>query len=225
MEEAFIYKNKYLKEVKTNVLEDFVQNDKHYLVLEKNIFYPQGGGQKGDRGSIFVDGTEFNVVNTVKDFNGRSVALLEIENKNEESWVGKEVQVFLNWAFRYQQMRLHSALHLLHYFIVQVLGEIEYPTLSMINTDGTAINQYQEERITKELMDEVYSKITSEIDKGGKMVTYPDLEKEGYRYWKYKDYIIPCGGIHADDVKEIGKISFDYSSKKGHQTIKIKLED
>ena len=35
MEEAFIYKNKYLKEVKTNVLEDFVQNDKHYLVLER----------------------------------------------------------------------------------------------------------------------------------------------------------------------------------------------
>jgi Ser-tRNA(Ala) deacylase AlaX len=67
--------------------------------------------------------------------------------------------------------------------------------------------------------------LCQEVKKENSIGTYPDKTKEGYRYWKYQDSIIPCVGTHVDNTKEIGKINYDYSFKKGHQTIKIILEN
>lgn len=225
MEEQFIYKNKYLKEEETILLKVIQNNDKNYVVIDKNIFYPQGGGQKGDRGKLIIGDATYEITNTIKNPNNISEAMLEIQEKLDENLVGNSVKVILDWNFRYQQMRLHSALHLVHYFLENLLGNIQYPTLSMINLDGTALNQYEDERITDEVALKVYLLLVKEVKKENSIETYPDKTKEGYRYWKYQDSIIPCGGTHVDNTKEIGKINYDYSCKKGHQTIKIILEN
>ena len=95
----------YLKEHKTNISEIVSEG----LVLNETIFYPEGGGQPGDEGSIVIDnqmieinGTRYidnKLVHLVKNIDGLK--------KNEE------VKLNLNWIKRYSYMQVHTSLHLL----------------------------------------------------------------------------------------------------------------
>ena len=209
-------------EASTKVANYFEKEGKHYLSLEKNIFYPQGGGQKGDRGTIKIENKIYNVQNTIKDPEDRNKALLIIneplENKN------KEVQCEIDVNFRNNQTRLHTALHLIHICLGEALNiEMPYPKISSIKDYNTAFNQYEFDKLNKEIFNQAKKLFYQKINIGGEVKTYPDSNKEGFRYWEYDKYKIPCGGTHVRDIKEIGKIDLEYSEKKNHQTIKISV--
>ena len=95
----------YLKEHKT-IISEIVSEG---LVLNETIFYPEGGGQPGDEGSITVDNQTIEI-NGTRYIDNKLVHLIEnIDglNKNEE------VKLNLNWVKRYSYMKVHTSLHLL----------------------------------------------------------------------------------------------------------------
>lgn len=218
----YYYEEKNKKELSTIIKNIIIENDKCYVELEDSIFYPQGGGQKGDRGYIVLGGKKYNIINSIKDENYNSILVME-DHINKGN-VGERVECYLDWDFRYKQMRLHTALHIYHALIEETKKEkLNNPILSTIE-DGYAINKYDENDLDIHILDEVTQRFRELIKSDIKVITYPDKEKENFRYWKCMDYIIPCGGVHVDNLNEINDVDIEITHKKKSITIKIILK-
>ncbi len=81
------------------------------VVLDRSIFYPTGGGQPGDSGSIAWAGGEMTIATTVKG-DGDQIVLVPAEPRMLPQ-LGATVDTSLDWERRFAHMRMHSALHLL----------------------------------------------------------------------------------------------------------------
>lgn len=79
------------------------------LVLERTAFYANSGGQPGDTGTI----NGLAVLDTVKDKEqpGRILHLMAPDDLARFT-VGQTIEGALDWARRYNHMRMHTALHL-----------------------------------------------------------------------------------------------------------------
>jgi misacylated tRNA(Ala) deacylase len=103
----------YLAEVRANV----VAVDGQAVALDRTIFYPGGGGQVPDTGTL--------------ESNGVLMPVVEVKKKDDAIWhtvegtppaVGSEVTCRLDWPHRYQVMRTHTAFHILCGVIFKVYG-------------------------------------------------------------------------------------------------------
>ncbi len=91
--------------------------DSRRVVLDQTCFYPEGGGQAGDRGRM--EGIQ--VVDT-KYENGETIHVLERDATFKE---GDKVSCEIDWERRYKIMKLHSASHIMEYFLFKVFGKTE----------------------------------------------------------------------------------------------------
>ncbi len=80
------------------------------VILDRTAFYPGGGGQPADRGTITVRETVFSMPR-IKRVEGQLVHPLEGEGPLPA--VGTEVVGQLDWDLRYKLMRTHTAMHIL----------------------------------------------------------------------------------------------------------------
>jgi alanyl-tRNA synthetase len=136
---------------------------------------------------------------------------------------GSVVNTYLNWDFRYTQMKLHSSLNLLHYIISKYYNkEIDYPISSDI-TDDFGYNKYPENMINEDLVNYVSKELDKMIKNDNPVVTSVDENDKNYRYWECMNYIIPCGGVHIKNLKEINCLKMSVHTKKGVTTIKLTL--
>lgn len=221
---SLYYQNGNLRSARVILLESFEENERNYVKLRDDFFYPQGGGQKGDRGLIICGGQEYKVVNTIKDKSGVGALVITDRLVAKES-VGEEIECILDWDFRYRQMKLHTCLHLHHCILEETVGKrLEYPVTSDIE-DGFAFNKYPVDAFDKSIIDEANIAFMKVLKSDAEVLTYPNKEKEGYRWWECLNYKIPCGGIHVSNLKEIENVSIKVSSKRGFVTIKLTLEE
>ncbi len=95
----------YLKECDASIAS--VSQGK-YIVLDRTIFYPKGGGVHNDTGKIYSAGEEYGVVYVGK-FSG------EISHEVDRAGLeeGDQVHCILDWERRYRLMRSHTAAHTL----------------------------------------------------------------------------------------------------------------
>ncbi|MEL6235366.1 MAG: alanyl-tRNA editing protein [Pseudomonadota bacterium] len=82
-----------------------------HLVLRASLFYPTGGGQPGDTGSVEFAGQTVTIADCVKGEAG-NIDLVPAPGQNLPAPGASGTQT-LDWARRYRLMRMHSALHLL----------------------------------------------------------------------------------------------------------------
>lgn len=219
----YYYEDKTKKELTTKLLESFEENGKYFARLEDSIFYPQGGGQKGDRGYLIIGDEKYNIINTIKDENYNSILI--VDRLIDIKYIGQAVTCFLDWNFRYRQMRLHTALHLYHYTIESIKGSaVDYPLASNIE-DGFAYNKYDENSFDMSILDKVNEMFYDLIKTDNQVKTYPDLEKEHYRWWECMNYKVPCGGVHVDKLSEIGNVNIETYHKKKVITIKFTFNE
>ena len=217
------YEDQYLKEVDTTIATSFTEDNKNCVQVSENIFYPRGGGQKGDKGLLSINDKTFNVIDTEKDPYNEEGVLLVTDEEVTDDLKGAAVHCLIDWDFRYRQMRLHTAVHFHHCMLEKVLGKtLPHPKVSDIQ-DGFAFNRYEAEEITPEAAENANKVFREAIAEGAEVKTYPDGEKKGFRWWECLGYKIPCGGTHVKNLSEIGQVEIDYSKKKGKQTINIKL--
>lgn len=219
-----LYDDLYARELRTTIKRIFTEDDKNCIQLEDNIFYPKGGGQKGDRGTLIIDGKNIQIIDTFKDQYSDDGVLIITKEQVDESNVGKDIKCSLDWNFRYNQMKLHTSVHLHHCMIERVAGKkMPYPQVSSIEETGFAFNRYDSKEITEELVDKASGEFRKVISGGAEVTTYPDAEKVSFRWWECLGYKIPCGGTHVKDISEIGEVNIKYSAKKGKPTVKITL--
>lgn len=110
MTEALYLENPYLELAEATVTAVGTDGG---LYVDRSIFYPQGGGQPGDHGSIeWGTGFRTNIKNAVYSPDRFSVVLIPDEGQ-ELPQFGQTIIQHVDWARRHALMRMHTAMHLL----------------------------------------------------------------------------------------------------------------
>ncbi|HYH10842.1 MAG TPA: alanyl-tRNA editing protein [Thermomicrobiales bacterium] len=98
----------YLREFDARVID--VDQERHGIVLDRTAFYPGGGGQPADQGTVAFDGNAIPVIGSKRE-GDRIVHLVDAGVTLPT--LGTEVHGSVDWKRRYALMRMHSALHIL----------------------------------------------------------------------------------------------------------------
>jgi misacylated tRNA(Ala) deacylase len=200
------------------------------IALDATVFYPGGGGQMADRGIISWDNQQ-SCANVIA-MNKRHDVIWHTLDSIPPS-VGSDVVDTIDWDFRYQMMRTHTALHILcgliwKEFGVQVTGGQMYPDrarmdFAMENLDKERIayiEQSVNEAIEADYPIHVYT-LPRE-----KAFTIPDLirtkinllppEIEEVRIVEIVGLDLQAdGGTHVHHTKEVGSIKITKTENKG----------
>jgi misacylated tRNA(Ala) deacylase len=105
MTELLFLDDSYLRSMQAHVLE---VRDERFVIVDRTVFYPQGGGQPGDSGAIFRNNEKFTVINTTKK---EGVLMHEVDRAGISA--GDSIRGEIDWERRYTHMRYHTAAHIL----------------------------------------------------------------------------------------------------------------
>ena len=204
------------------------------LILDKTVFYPEGGGQPGDIGRIANNIFEADVKNTIKSTNG---ILHLTDNKLGAISEGDNVKIDIDWERRYSLMRMHTALHILCSIVDgAVTGGSVGSHKSRLDFDIPG-ERPDKESLTKELMEIVDRNypVTSSWISDQELQQNPNLIRTmsvkpptgtgQVRMIRIGDNIDfqPCGGTHVKSTGEVGKIKISKIENKGKQNRRINL--
>jgi alanyl-tRNA synthetase len=218
MTKKIYYSSPFTTEWETIIKNSFTKEDQCFVVLEETAFYPTGGGQPHDTGTI--NGVE--VLDVFTDETGEVVHMTERMPETTHAFCS------LNWRRRFEHMQHHSGQHLLSavcYTLYNArtvsfhLGQ-DYVTIDL---DISELNQSQMEKIEQIANEEIYRNrsihsyyVTSEELAKLPLLKMPKVtenirivEIEGIEY-------NACGGTHVLRTGEIGIIKlFKAEKQKG----------
>jgi misacylated tRNA(Ala) deacylase len=132
------------------------------VILDQTVFYPGGGGQPPDRGTILraADGRTWTVRSARR--NGGEI-VHELEPGEEAPLPGDLVRVDLDWARRFALMRTHTALHALCGVVWRDYGAL----VTGGNMEpGAGRMDFEFERMTGDLVDDIEAKVNAELSRG-----------------------------------------------------------
>jgi alanyl-tRNA synthetase len=199
-------------------VNSLIAGDDGAVILSSTPFYAESGGQVGDTGILVDDGKLFCVDDTQK-IDDAYVHFGSVEEGALE--IGDKLEAVVD-ADRRQDIRLnHSATHLLHAALRQVLGEHVSQKGSLVAPDKLRFDFSHYESVTKEQLHEIENLVNAEIRKNitadTNLMTYDDAiasgaialfgEKYGdkVRVLRLGDFSVElCGGTHVDRTGDIG---------------------
>jgi alanyl-tRNA synthetase len=216
------YENTYLRELDCTVVQ-VRRNDKATEVItDRTIFYPEGGGQPGDRGSL----GPFEVLDTRKGEQSESVLILAKDCPVEEGVCLRQV---LDWDHRYKFMVIHVAQHMLSGLLFTRYG---IGTVAVHQGEEYLTIETDRESIDQETIDGLVLAANDEIRANHPVLyhemSHSDAEALGLRrsikvegdvrIVEIKDVDrIACGGLHAARTGEIGVIcALGHEQIRGH---------
>ncbi|SFS52817.1 DHHA1 domain-containing protein [Paenibacillus sp. 453mf] len=215
MTKKLYYDSPYLTQWETRIIHTWQQDDCYYVELEETAFYPHGGGQPCDIGTI--QGIPVLDVATHGD---------QIVHQVEALPESKEVSCIIDWDVRFDHMQQHSAQHLLSAVCLELY---ECPTLSFhlgvdyctIDVEAAELSRDQLSSIEQEANRHIYKNhpihtywVTEEEAARIKLVKQPKV-KENIRIVEMKDVEYnACGGTHVSSTGEIGMIKLLKTEKQ-----------
>jgi misacylated tRNA(Ala) deacylase len=218
-----------------------VDEDNHGVVLDRTVFYPGGGGQPPDRGTLRSGDTTYTVTRARKA--GDSVLHL-IEGGIPLPAVGTRLHGEIDWDLRYQLMRTHTAMHILCGVIFRDYGA------SVTGGDMDPLKgrmDFEFETMHKDLVVAIEEAINQEVANARPVKVailpreeafqIPDLIRtkinllpEGIQQVRVVEIVgldlQADGGTHVQNTSEVGRIRVtDYKSKgKINKRIYVELE-
>lgn len=197
-----------------SLLEDGQQG---ILVLDRTPFYAESGGQIGDSGTITVAGGEFNVTNTTKLGN----AFAHHGTVQGRIGVNDKVDATIDDARRESIKKNHTATHILHEALRQLLGEHVSQKGSLVQPDRLRFDFSHFEAVTKQELRDIERVVNDEIRRNfalntelmaiddakakGAMALFGEKYDDEVRVVTIGDYSIElCGGTHVERAGDIG---------------------
>ena len=108
----------YIKEMDAEILEVVPESPNRYrLLLDQTVFYPMGGGQSTDQGTLTGDGFQATVYQVMM----KDGEIWQYVETTTAPTVGLKIHGSINWDRRFQNMRLHSGGHVVD-FAMFLLG-------------------------------------------------------------------------------------------------------
>ena len=197
----------------------------HAVVLDRTLFYPEGGGQLGDQGMLAQNGAAANVVDTRVE-NG---VILHLTDAPLEGGSAKGV---VDWERRKQLMDHHTAVHIVGGSAREVLGPHVWQAGSNKGARYARLDITHHSRLTREALDTIEDRANEIVeanpgieklvmDRADADATYGfDIYQGGppkhsqIRIIKIGDYDTQaCGGTHHDEAGEVGELLIIRSSQ------------
>jgi alanyl-tRNA synthetase len=186
--------------------------------LRESPFYADGGGQVTDAGELIHEGS--GAVATLRGAYrvGDDQALLF---EGDGFAAGDRVRAVVSWTARFPTMANHTATHLLHQALRDVLGDHVHQAGSSVRPDrlrfdfthGGALTPEERERVERIVNEKVFAAIPvrtfvtpiEEARKLGAMMLFGEKYGDEVRVVEIGDYSTElCGGTHVRSTAEIG---------------------
>jgi misacylated tRNA(Ala) deacylase len=245
--EQLCYTDAYIRSVEARVVsvDDGEGSGGPLVVLDTTPFYPGGGGQPADRGTLLrADDGRTWIVASARKAGGEIVHELEldVEGAAEPPAVGEPVTAEVDWARRHALMRTHTALHTLCGVVWRDYGAL----VTGGNMEpGAGRMDFEFERMSGDLVDEIEAKVNLElatardvrVDVLPRATAFeiPDLIRT-------KINLLPAGiqevrtieivgldlqadgGTHVANTSEVGSIRVTGYESKGRINKRIRIE-
>lgn len=235
MTEALYLDNPYLELAEATVTAVGTDGG---LYVDRSIFYPQGGGQPGDSGSIeWGTGNKTNIKNAVYSPD-RSSILLVPESGQDLPQLGQTIIQHVDWGRRHALMRMHTAMHLLSVVLPYPVtgGQVgtEEGRLDFDLPEGETVEKVSATNALNALIRADHS-VTTEWITDDELAANPGLVKTmkvkpptgagRVRLVRIGSDIDlqPCGGTHVGSTAEIGEVHIAKIENKGRINRRVRL--
>jgi misacylated tRNA(Ala) deacylase len=228
-----------MENIDANYIKEFeaivTKKKKDYLIFDKTAFYPEGGGQPSDKGSITWDNNKIEIFEVLKK--GDS-----IQHKTTDDHLpipGTKISASLDWETRYNHMKMHTAQHIISGVVFDLYqartvgnqihtdySRVDFQPLNVTENDLDQISDTCNEIIHKNLPVKIYTEERSSIEKKvdqqrcnldllpNHITSLRIIEIEGFD-------ICPCAGTHIKNTKEIPSIKIIKRENKGKNRVRI----
>ena len=191
----------------------------HAIVLSETCFYPEGGGQEGDYGSLTTDGTSRQVLDTQK----QGGLILHLCDGPFD--VGDLIHGSIDWKRRKQLMDHHTAVHIVGGAARRILGPHIYQAGANKSTELARLDITHYRRLSREDLDAIEilaNEVLGQVSRTEKTILarHEADKKHGFdlyqggapkgneiRVLRIADHDVQaCGGTHHDEPGQIGSI-------------------
>ncbi|WP_126664024.1 alanine--tRNA ligase [Haloterrigena salifodinae] len=216
--EKLYYDDQQRTQFEAVVLDVFEREEGYDVVLDQTMFYPEGGGQPADTGTLSTDDTAAEVTD-VQIEDG-----VILHRADENPGKGEFVNGQIDGGRRRQLMRHHTATHIVIHAARQVLGEHIRQAGAQKGVDSSRIDVRHYDRISRADVKEIES-LANELVMDNTQVSqdWPDRHDaeaehgfdlyqggippgEQIRLIQIADDIQACGGTHVARTGDIGSI-------------------
>ena len=188
------------------------------VVLDKTPFYAEMGGEVGDTGKLKVESLEFRVIDTKRENNLPVHIMAELPSDPSATFVA-EVDAERRQAIACN----HSATHILHYALREVLGKHVEQKGSLVTPDSLRFDFSHFQKVTPEELRKVEQLANSIIRQDlhleesrhtpiaeakamGAMALFGEKYGDDVRVIKYGPSVELCGGCHVSSTGRIGSV-------------------
>jgi len=203
-------------------VEALIKGQKGWVFLDATPFYAESGGQCGDTGALKEHAKVFDT----KKFFGLNLSSIAVENELKVGdVVGAEVDISRNEITKH-----HSATHLLHAVLFDVLGEHISQAGSLVKANRLRFDFSHPKAVSEQELQEIEERVNVEImraipaqtevlpieeaKKSGAKSQFGEKYGDEVRVVKFGDASVEfCGGVHVNNTANIG--SFIITKESG----------
>ncbi|MCI2414560.1 MAG: alanine--tRNA ligase [Candidatus Aramenus sp.] len=211
------YEDQYLRAFEGKVVGVY----KNYLVTDRTVFYPEGGGQLGDKGVIIADKEKYNVVDTQKVGD----VIVHVLDREPKVSPGDSVKGEIDWQRRYRLMRHHTTTHVVLAAAKKLLGDHVWQAGAEKSPEKARLDITHYKMLTPEEVKKLedmanfvvndrrpvrpieMNRTEAEMKFGVSIYEGGVPNKATIRLLEIKDWDVEsCGGTHVSNTSEIGAI-------------------
>ncbi len=235
MTEKLYYQDIYSRNFEAQITE--VGADGLTLALDGSGFYPGGGGQPCDLGSIVIDGEPFTVTEV---FTSEGTIWHRLDRAIPQEFKGRGAKGELDWDRRFNHMRYHSALHLLNGVAFQAFGALV--TGGQVYADRARID-FTLDDLAPEKVEYLEKETNLAIQKNLPLVAREVSSEEAAQMPELVRTLnaMPpsgtrlrimeitgldrqfCGGTHVSNALEVGSLKISGTRSKGKQNKRVEI--
>jgi alanyl-tRNA synthetase len=235
------FRTEFVGYEKTDVLTQIgalerVDDDLFLVKLRESPFYPAGGGQVTDAGTIERDDSSGLRVELREAYRLEDDQVLLVEG--DELAVGDRVRAIVPWSIRFPTMANHTATHLLHKALQDVLGDHVRQAGSAVRPDKLRFDFTHPEQLSNEERERVQRLVNEQVFENHPVRAFVTPIEEARKLGammlfgeKYGDHVRVveiagfsrelCGGTHVRSTAEIGPFVILTESSVGAGTRRI----
>ena len=216
------FEDAFLQAFQAQVVDIKLAQGQAFLALNQTAFYPEGGGQPGDRGSLACQSRAYQVVDTQVDGQGIIWHSVGDIKKEQLPPIGSPVSGQIDWARRMDHMQQHTGEHLIAGCLYQLTGGFthglhighEVSTIDVTMKDGStklseeslaAIEELANRRILEDSPVCCYFPEPEDLNR--LPLRKDPMVSESVRVCAMGDYeMVACGGTHLQKVGQVGLV-------------------